>query len=118
MLIMQSEYRSSLPLIFIQTERTNQQKVHKLLELLPHRGPEAFDKFVSIIELKYPWLAKSLENGLSQERQKYQENRWSSRIDQLPRLSLERLGRSGVKLQPIPLYFLQILWTCYVNLLK
>ncbi|XP_062577281.1 myosin-7-like [Saccostrea cucullata] len=76
----------------IKTERTNQQKVHKLLELLPHRGPEAFDKFVSIIELRYPWLSMSLENGLSQERQKHQENRWSSRIDQLPRLGLERLG--------------------------
>lgn len=91
-----SSYLTSILLIW-QTERTNQQKVHKLLELLPHRGPDAFDKFVSIIELKYPWLAKSLENGLSQERQKHQENRWSSRIDQLPRLSLERLGRSKVK---------------------
>lgn len=87
----------TLILLILQTERTNQQKVHKLLELLPHRGPDAFDKFVSIIELKYPWLAKSLENGLSQERQKHQENRWSSRIDQLPRLSLERLGESKVK---------------------
>ena len=39
----------------------------KMLELLPTRGPDAFQKFLKIIEQDYPWLAKKLKSDLEQE---------------------------------------------------
>ncbi|XP_005107429.2 uncharacterized protein LOC101846089 [Aplysia californica] len=43
----------------IRAERASDQ-VHKLLVLLPKRGPEAFERFVAVIERDYPWLATAL----------------------------------------------------------
>ena len=39
----------------------------KMLELLPTRGPDAFQKFLKIIEPEYHWLAGKLKSDLEQE---------------------------------------------------
>ena len=39
---------------------TPNEQVHKLLELLPKRGPAALDKFITVIEKDYPWLATAM----------------------------------------------------------
>ena len=39
-----------------------------MLNMLPKRGPEAFDKFVAVIKRDYPWLAATLTNSLNEER--------------------------------------------------
>jgi hypothetical protein len=49
--------------------------VYKLLEMLPKRGPDAFDSFVDIIQNDYPWLAATLQSSLKSEMAK------SARID-------------------------------------
>ena len=49
--------------------------VYKMLEMLPKRGPDAFDSFVDIIQNDYPWLAATLQSSLKAERTK------SGRID-------------------------------------
>lgn len=41
--------------------------VYKLLEMLPKRGPDAFDNFVDIIQNDYPWLAATLQSSLKSE---------------------------------------------------
>nr|KAG5699940.1 hypothetical protein BaRGS_018239 [Batillaria attramentaria] len=41
----------------IKAEKTESEQIYKLLELLPKRGPHAFDKFVTVLERDYPWLA-------------------------------------------------------------
>lgn len=38
-----------------------------MLELLPTRGPTAFDTFLSILEKDYPWLQKGLQEDLDKE---------------------------------------------------
>lgn len=38
-----------------------------MLELLPTRGPDAFYKFLKIIEPEYHWLASKLKADLEQE---------------------------------------------------
>ncbi|XP_033730735.1 death domain-containing protein CRADD-like, partial [Pecten maximus] len=40
----------------IKAEKTEGDKVCKLLELLPKRGPDAFDLFLEVIQNDYPWL--------------------------------------------------------------
>lgn len=49
--------------------------VYKMLEMLPKRGPDAFDHFVDIIQNDYPWLAATLQSSLKSEMAK------SCRID-------------------------------------
>ena len=34
-----------------------------MLELLPKRGPHAFERFVGVLEKDYPWLATLLVSG-------------------------------------------------------
>lgn len=51
----------------IKAEKTNTDQIHKLLEVLPRRGPEAFDHFLDSIKEEYPWLATNLETGLRSE---------------------------------------------------
>ena len=46
--------------------------VWKLLELLEKRGPNAFDKFIEVLQESYDWLAKNLQmehKKVLQERQ-------------------------------------------------
>lgn len=45
-----------------------------MLELLPKRGPDAFDSFVEIITENYPWLAAMLESSFKQESMKYNQS--------------------------------------------
>jgi hypothetical protein len=42
-----------------------------MLELLPKRGPDAFESFVEIITENYPWLAAMLESSFKQESMKH-----------------------------------------------
>ncbi|KAJ8322097.1 hypothetical protein KUTeg_000568 [Tegillarca granosa] len=51
----------------IKSEKTATDQVYKMLELLPKRGPDAFDTFVQIIENDYPWLAAMLASTEKQE---------------------------------------------------
>ncbi|XP_076437956.1 uncharacterized protein LOC143277103 [Babylonia areolata] len=44
----------------IKAEKTESEQIYKMLELLPKRGPLAFDRFVSVLERDYPWLATLL----------------------------------------------------------
>ncbi|GFO05834.1 casp2 and ripk1 domain containing adaptor with death domain [Plakobranchus ocellatus] len=47
----------------IRAERVPPDRVQRLLELLPKRGPEAFDLFVKVLEDSYPWLATLLASA-------------------------------------------------------
>ncbi|GFR75795.1 CASP2 and RIPK1 domain containing adaptor with death domain [Elysia marginata] len=47
----------------IRAERVPPDRVQKLLELLPKRGPDAFDLFVKVLEESYPWLATLLASA-------------------------------------------------------
>lgn len=60
---------------FWQAEKTEGDMVYKMLEMLPKRGPDAFDHFVDIIQNDYPWLAATLQSSLKSEMAK------SCRID-------------------------------------
>ncbi|XP_052086020.1 uncharacterized protein LOC127723434 [Mytilus californianus] len=42
-------------------------QTYKMLELLPTRGPEAFNKFLKMIDQEYHWLASKLKSDLEQE---------------------------------------------------
>ncbi|KAK3586918.1 hypothetical protein CHS0354_008514 [Potamilus streckersoni] len=46
----------------IKVERTTSDKVYKLLDLLPRRGPEAFNSFLLVLEDHYDWLATKLRD--------------------------------------------------------
>ncbi|KAL3889843.1 hypothetical protein ACJMK2_002170 [Sinanodonta woodiana] len=50
----------------IKVEKTLSDKVYKLLDLLPRRGPEAFNSFVLVLEDKYWWLASNLRDTLEE----------------------------------------------------
>ena len=52
---------------FFQAQPGTKAQTFKMLELLPTRGPDAFQKFLKIIEQDYPWLAKKLKSDLEQE---------------------------------------------------
>ncbi|KAK3088205.1 hypothetical protein FSP39_016110 [Pinctada imbricata] len=54
----------------IKAEKTEQEQAYKMLELLPRRGPDAFNNFVCIIQNDYPWLATLLLSGLAAEKTK------------------------------------------------
>ncbi|CAG2193053.1 unnamed protein product [Mytilus edulis] len=58
----------------IKSEKTASEQVVRMLELLPKRGPDAFDSFVEIITENYPWLAAMLESSLKQESMKYNQS--------------------------------------------
>ncbi|XP_060569388.1 GRIP and coiled-coil domain-containing protein 2-like [Ruditapes philippinarum] len=45
----------------IKAQSTTRDQVTKLLDLLPKRGPDAFEKFVTLIRKDYYWLAVELE---------------------------------------------------------
>lgn len=47
----------------IQTRPTDQDKINELLQLLPKRGPEAFDCFIEAISDHSPWLAEKLKKS-------------------------------------------------------
>ena len=47
----------------MQTRPTDQDKINELLQLLPKRGPEAFDCFVEAISDHSPWLADKLKKS-------------------------------------------------------
>ena len=49
--------------ICFQAERTPLDQVHKMLTMLPKRGPDAFESFIEVINADYPWLSSLLENS-------------------------------------------------------
>ncbi|XP_033726972.1 uncharacterized protein LOC117316475 [Pecten maximus] len=51
----------------IKAEKTEGDKVCKLLELLPKRGPDAFDLFLEVIQNDYPWLVAMLTASIKHE---------------------------------------------------
>ncbi|XP_052763434.1 uncharacterized protein LOC128205661 [Mya arenaria] len=46
----------------IKAEKTHTDQLYKMLNMLPRRGPEAFDNFIDILKPDYPWLASALES--------------------------------------------------------
>ncbi|XP_067664886.1 putative leucine-rich repeat-containing protein DDB_G0290503 [Haliotis asinina] len=56
----------------IRSQGTDSDRVYKMLEMLPKRGPSAFDTFISIIQDSYPWLAAMLESSYLAEKSKHQ----------------------------------------------
>ncbi|OWF44624.1 uncharacterized protein LOC110458098 [Mizuhopecten yessoensis] len=47
--------------------RNDSSPSYKLLNLLPTRGPDAFDRFLRIIEPEYHWLVTTLQDSLDKE---------------------------------------------------
>ena len=66
-----------------QAEKAEGEKVGRMLDMLPKRGPAAFDKFVDIIKHDYPWLAAMLNNSLKEEKMTRAPTRGSSRMEQI-----------------------------------
>ena len=58
--IIQNKHTS---LFLRQAEKTETEQIYKMLELLPKRGPHAFERFVGVLERDYPWLATLLVSG-------------------------------------------------------
>ncbi|CAG2193055.1 unnamed protein product [Mytilus edulis] len=52
-------------------QRTRQDKVITLLDILPRRGPRAFRKFIDVLETDYNWIKERLEDEL--QAQEYQK---------------------------------------------
>ncbi|KAL3889846.1 hypothetical protein ACJMK2_002173 [Sinanodonta woodiana] len=44
----------------IKAEKTDTDQVSKMLNMLPKRGPEAFDRFIMAIKNDYPWMSQML----------------------------------------------------------
>ena len=51
---------------FFQAQPGIKAQTFKMLELLPTRGPDAFQKFLKIIEPEYHWLAGKLKSDLEE----------------------------------------------------
>lgn len=52
-----------------------------MLELLPKRGPHAFERFVGVLERDYPWLATLLVSGAKSTPVRENTTRESTRHD-------------------------------------
>ncbi|KAL2102562.1 hypothetical protein ACEWY4_001730 [Coilia grayii] len=48
----------------ILAENSSKKRTLKLLDLLPARGPKAFEKFLESLEAEYPWVQERLLQGL------------------------------------------------------
>ncbi|VDI11580.1 Hypothetical predicted protein [Mytilus galloprovincialis] len=55
----------------VENQRTRQDKVITLLDILPRRGPRAFRKFIDVLETDYNWIKERLEDEL--QAQEYQK---------------------------------------------
>ncbi|KAK3088421.1 hypothetical protein FSP39_019038 [Pinctada imbricata] len=64
----QEELFDSDHIEIIKAERIGRQQAHKVLELLPRRGPDAFHVFINILQHQYDWLAKTLTDSLDKNR--------------------------------------------------
>ncbi|XP_060569390.1 uncharacterized protein LOC132727816 [Ruditapes philippinarum] len=69
----------------IKAQSTTCDQVNKLLDFLPKRGPQAFDKFLNLVKKDYNWLADELENELEKVSP-------GNQIKQLPSNSHENLS--------------------------
>lgn len=49
--------------------KTRREKIGCLLDLLPHRGPEAYEVFCSSLQETYPWIVEKLNSTPIQETQ-------------------------------------------------
>ncbi|XP_071099212.1 interaptin-like [Haliotis cracherodii] len=56
----------------IRSQATDSDRVYKMLEMLPKRGPSAFDTFINIIQDSYPWLAAMLDSSYLAAKSKHQ----------------------------------------------
>ena len=68
-------------LVLPQAERTETEQIYKMLELLPKRGPHAFERFVGVLERDYPWLATLLVSGAKSTPVRENTTRESTRHD-------------------------------------
>lgn len=42
-----------------QTEEDTEKQINRMLEMIPKRGPEAFNKFLECLEDDYPWVVQN-----------------------------------------------------------
>lgn len=49
----------------IKAKKTRAKRIQKLLQIIPRRGPHAFDNFINVIKDTYPWLAEKLRKTLN-----------------------------------------------------
>ena len=54
----------------MQCEDNYTARAHKLLELLPKRGPKAFSTLMEILATTNPWLAEKMKSALHEERKR------------------------------------------------
>ncbi|KAK7487321.1 hypothetical protein BaRGS_00021410 [Batillaria attramentaria] len=57
-------------------------KAHKLMELLPKRGPKAFSTLLEILEITNPWLAEKMKSALHEERNREAKLKISSSVSE------------------------------------
>lgn len=71
----------------IRAQNGSYQQAAKLLELLPRRGPGAFDKFLQILDSGYHWLADMLRSNIEQIKQETVPDKGTART-YLPKLEV------------------------------
>lgn len=54
-------YKAFVEIVCLQQETSRRAKTSKLMEILPHRGPSCFPKFVNKLRRDYSWVAIKLE---------------------------------------------------------
>ncbi|XP_063073610.1 death domain-containing protein CRADD [Engraulis encrasicolus] len=86
----------------ILAETSSKKRTLKLLDLLPVRGPRAFEKFLVSLEAEYPWVRERLQQGLdSRTGQVTAQDGWAVQESVLDSVPSERhLNRLAGRLGP------------------
>ncbi|KAL8581304.1 hypothetical protein ACOMHN_034383 [Nucella lapillus] len=82
----------------VKSEDNYTAKAHRLLELLPKRGPKAFSTLMEILEITNPWLAAKMKTALHEEHNRENKLKSSSSASQAASISGygSGPGRGGV----------------------
>ncbi|KAJ7318638.1 hypothetical protein OS493_037701 [Desmophyllum pertusum] len=82
----------------VQAEATRREKIDKLLDIIPRKGPEAFDNFLKALQKIQPFLAVPLLQESEKEEMKTELNRARTHSAKL-REEVVQLGRGLEKEQ-------------------
>lgn len=78
----------------VEVENLKEKKVRKLLDILPRRGPEAFQVFIKVLQdTKNDHVAEQLKSGASEKNNSYQ--RLEDREDDLPQTWPDPISLEG-----------------------
>ncbi|KAG2459785.1 CRADD protein, partial [Polypterus senegalus] len=83
----------------IRSQNTNKKRAIKLLDILPTRGPKAFDTFIDSIQDEYPWIKTKL-------------------LDELTRLGDGQTGSAGMTFIQTARFFVAVFVTFVLHLLR